>query len=567
MRTSSSRASEALFPRRSLRRQLILLVLGVALVPLVIGGVAAYLHYRHTLRLNLSQALAAAADTNLRATMTWLDERRSDAQALSEEPALRCAAGDCPAGWNSHEASSVASNFLAHIEAIYGVYHDLTLVSQGGGRLGGSGAPPGAMPRRMDVQDIALTEVYLDPGLGEPTFEVIAAVRDQSGKGLALLVNRVRLPALGALMEKGRLGETGESYLVNAQGLMLTESRFFPGSVMRTRVDTQGFRAAAAGSSGFSVYRDYRGRKVLGAYRPVPGTDWTLLSEIDVDEVFAPLRTLGLWFVGILIAGTAGVGAVGAAAAGRVAEALERSERELAIKQDQLNQSGRLATVGEMAAGIAHEVNNPLTTLKLLIESFDRQIGPGDAMSRDVEVARREIDRIHATMLRFLSLAAPAKPMEEPTEVNEILGRILVLVGHQMTRQGVELRTRLDPNLPRISLDPSQIGQAILNVLLNAVQAVPPGGIIEVSTRIDPTPGKPGQVLVIIADSGPGIPTPEVSRVLEPFYTTKAQGTGLGLPITRSILDRHGGELRIGSSTLGGAEVTLILPLHRELPS
>jgi two-component system NtrC family sensor kinase len=535
---------------------------------LVTAGIVAFLSYRHTVRHNVSRALAEAADGRLQATLIWLDERRSDARALREETAVRCAAGDCPPGWSPSAASAIASTFLAHIEAIYGVYHDLTLIALGGERLSGSRAAT-ALPKRLDVDDIEITEVYLDTALGEPTFEVIAAVRNQSGEQLALLVNRVRLTTLAALMQSVQLGETGESYLVNSQGYMLTESRFLPGSVLRTRVDTHGFREAGAGRSGFSVYQDYRGREVLGAYRPVPGTDWNLLAEVDVDEVFAPLRTLSVWFVAILALGTTVVGAIGATAASRVAETLTRSDRELAAKQAQLNQSERLATVGEMAAGIAHEINNPLTTLKLLIESIGRQLGPADAMSRDVEVARREIDRIHATMLRFLSLAAPAEPIHEPTDLNEIIRRIIVLVHHQMVRQRVELHTTLDPGLPRIVVDPSQIGQGILNVLLNAVQAVPEGGTIEISTRLEASTVSRGaeQVLVTVADSGPGITAQEIPRVVEPFYTTKATGTGLGLPITRSILHRHGGELRIGASHLRGAEVTLVLPVLPKTPS
>jgi two-component system NtrC family sensor kinase len=535
---------------------LTLLTLAAGLVPFLAAATIAYVSYRATLQRYVSLALADAASTKLLATRLWLEERRSDARALSAEPALRCAAGDCPPGWTREGARVAAESLLVRLQSVYGVYHDLTLMSPDGTRLAGSSLRTPALPRVDAPDEVLFTRAHNDLALDVPVFEAITPLRGERGVPLAYLVNRIRLTPLARLMEEVRLGETGESYLVNGDGLILTESRFVPGSVFRMRVDTRGYQEARAGRSGSSTYTDYRGRRVLGAYRPVPGTDWILLAEMDADEAFAPLRAISYWFLGLLIIGTATVSFVGAAAARRVAATLERSERELAAKQEQLIRSGRLATVGEIAAGIAHEINNPLTTLKLLVESIGRNLGPRESLARDVEVARGEIDRIHTTMLRFLALAAPADPVREPTDLNEVVTRILVLLRHQIERQGIVIESRFDRRLAKLFVDPSQIGQAILNVLLNAVQATPKGGTIAVATQIA---GE--EALLTVEDSGPGIPSEDHDRVLEPFYTTKARGTGLGLTITRSILVRHGGGLVLGSSRLGGAEVTFRLPL------
>lgn len=556
MHRHPSQRRSRLLARDSLRLRLTLLTLAAGLIPFLAAVTIAYVSYRATLRRNASLALVEAANTKLRATRLWLEERRSDARALVAEPALRCAAGDCPDDWSAAGARKAAESFLVRMHSIYGVYHDLTLLSPDGARLAGSGPATPALARLDAAGDVVFTPAHDDLAAGVPVFEVICPLKAANGATLAHLVNRVRLTPLAQLMQEVALGETGESYLVNGDGLILTESRFVPGSVFAMRVESRGFREARAGRSGFATYTDYRGRRVLGAYRPVPGTDWVLLAEMDADEAFAPLRTISYWFLALLVAGTGVVSAVGAAAARRVASALERSDRDLAAQQEQLIRSGRLATAGEMAAGIAHEVNNPLTTLKLLVESIGRHLGPSDPLARDVDVARGEIDRIHATMLRFLSLAAPAEPAREPTDLNEVARRILALLRHQIERHGITIDARFDPRLPKLLVDPSQVGQAILNVLLNAVQATPRSGAIAVATQI-----AGGEVLLTVADSGPGIPPEEHDRVFEPFHTTKARGTGLGLTITRSILLRHGGGVLIGRSRLGGAEVTLRLPV------
>ncbi len=251
---------------------------------------------------------------------------------------------------------------------------------------------------------------------------------------------------------------------------------------------------------------------------------------------------------------------------GRVLEQLRESELAAA-------RSERLAALGQLAAGLAHELRNPLTAIKLLIQSAAEQGASASLDSRDLAVLEEEIDRLDHTLQTFLDYARPPKSEKCPVVVHEILQQTVEFVSPQATQRGVHIECELPDEVVVIDADPGQIRQVLLNLLLNAFDASPEGGTVRVrlARRASPVPhcGKsPSEqwIKLDVADSGKGIPPGFEQRVFEPFFSTKDAGSGLGLPICRRIVEEHGGTISVEDLPRGGALFSICLPVGAPRP-
>ncbi|HBT46904.1 MAG TPA: hypothetical protein DEA73_03330 [Peptococcaceae bacterium] len=218
----------------------------------------------------------------------------------------------------------------------------------------------------------------------------------------------------------------------------------------------------------------------------------------------------------------------------------------------------RLAMVGELAAGMAHEIRNPLTSirgfLQLLQGKYDRR-GPEQEY---FQIMIEELDRINAIIKEFLSLAGPAQPQLKIADINEVVSEALLLAEQEALMNEVLLEFHKEENLPLLFLDPLQIKQVVLNLVSNAVQAAGPGGYIKVWTRHE---GGQGMVVIGVEDNGPGIPPDKLEKIFEAFYTSKEHGTGLGLTLSRRIVEGHGGRIEVTSRVGEGSCFRVYLPL------
>jgi len=215
-----------------------------------------------------------------------------------------------------------------------------------------------------------------------------------------------------------------------------------------------------------------------------------------------------------------------------------------------LYRAERLAVAGELAAGAAHEIRNPLTAIRSTIQYLHETL-PADHPGRDdASGLLEEVDRINEIVEGLLSFARPREAVFVPLDAAEVLRQSLALVTSRARKQGVEVATEIADAVPLVG-DESLLKQLFLNLLLNAIQAMPEGGTLTVRARaLPPTRGaapESGGALIEIADTGPGIPEEVLDKVFDPFFTTKASGTGLGLSICYGIAERHRGEIEIAS--------------------
>jgi signal transduction histidine kinase len=244
------------------------------------------------------------------------------------------------------------------------------------------------------------------------------------------------------------------------------------------------------------------------------------------------------------------------------AESLERANRDLRASGEQLRRAERLSALGEIAAGLAHEIRNPLAGMKGALEIVAGRVRAGTPEAEFSGIAAREAQRLEGLVQEFLDYARPRPPRLRAGELPQVLRRVAGLLGPEAERAGVvlEVDAGTAPAGPRI--DPEQFQQVLVNVVLNAIQASPRDGRVFVRCR-----GEAGGAVVEVTDQGPGIRPEARARIFEPFFTTKERGSGLGLAISQRIVAAHGGDIRIEPETGGGTRVEIILPESGERPA
>jgi signal transduction histidine kinase len=244
-------------------------------------------------------------------------------------------------------------------------------------------------------------------------------------------------------------------------------------------------------------------------------------------------------------------------------DAVEARRRERAAgaaldaARTRVAQSEKLAALGQLAAAIAHEVRNPLAVVRSSAQGLGETLPPGDADGhRATSFIVAEVDRLSSVVNALLAFARPLQLQTRPTAIPEVVARALTLAGAEFTSKRVRLAHDEPAGLPLVQADGDLVCQVLVGLLANAAEATPAGGDVVVRAR-----ASNGTVELAVADSGPGIAPELRGRVFEPFFTTRANGTGLGLAVARQIVEAHGGRIDVGERPGGGACVTLWLPV------
>jgi two-component system, NtrC family, sensor histidine kinase HydH len=236
---------------------------------------------------------------------------------------------------------------------------------------------------------------------------------------------------------------------------------------------------------------------------------------------------------------------------------LERRQEERKELQAQLELAERLAALGEMVAGVAHEIRNPLGIISSTAELLRKRLEQNEANSRLAKIIEEEVNRLNQTVTEFLDFARPREPNLRSCDVEGILERGLDFLKPEIDRHHIGLTRQYGRNGHLIMVDPDLLYRAFLNILINAIQAMPKGGELTVSTAAGPR-GK--GMRIEFQDSGEGITAENVKKIFNPFFTTKDYGSGLGLSIVKGIIESHQGQITIESHFGRGAKVSVILP-------
>ena len=232
-----------------------------------------------------------------------------------------------------------------------------------------------------------------------------------------------------------------------------------------------------------------------------------------------------------------------------------RLHEKVVAAEEQLRHNERLSTLGLLAAEVAHEIRNPLTVMKMLFHSLDLQFPVDDPRGKDAEIMAEKMNHLNVIVDQLLGYARSTEPHFAPVDLNDLIDNILLLCRSKLKHADVTLHKHLAAKLPAIRADRGQIEQLCLNLILNAVEAMPHGGDLTVRTG-----ARDGAVQLNFQDSGVGMTPEQREKLFQPFLTTKAQGTGIGLAIVQKIIESHRGQIEVESKPGGGTTFQITLP-------
>jgi two-component system, NtrC family, sensor kinase len=256
-------------------------------------------------------------------------------------------------------------------------------------------------------------------------------------------------------------------------------------------------------------------------------------------------------------------------------ESLEKTKRELEeYHTEQIEKAAKLASLGEVASGIAHEIKNPLTGISCAIQVLQSELSEDDNKRTLIDEVLNQIKRLDRTVKDLLVFAKPKPPYLVSSKIYDVIEKAMFLVNAEAKKQNIIIETDIEKEIPTIRMDPDQIQQVLLNLMINAVQAMPEGGKLsisvsvkdykEVRSNITMAPRTDKVLAAKIQDTGEGISPEDMEDIFKPFFTKKSKGTGLGLSISRKIIRGHGGEIICESNKGKGTVFTIYLPIPIE---
>ncbi|MDE3153138.1 MAG: HAMP domain-containing protein [Gemmatimonadota bacterium] len=592
-----------------LSRRLLVWFLVFSLVPLLATNAVGYQRTKAILEGIVDRYLSAVAEVQVQHVRDRIDNHLLLLQAIVAGNQFLVAGAlrsqGLPAGQMGEVADRTAlENFLLRKHDEIPIFDAIDLFTPEGQVIAAAGNSANFVTDRPDNLDHGSLWAQLRDGPHgpEPVFDIAVPVRDHDGRTVAYLGAAVTLAESHEFLEvpehvAGRV----ESFIVDAAGRPLFVSHPHESINYREVLATPLLRMPPGT---IARYNDREGVPVIGTVLPIPGYPWRFIAEVPSAEAFGELRSLGLLsvilesiFVAVLVAVAGFVAWTLVAPLGKLVHATRRvaqgdlTARVVIPQQNELGELGhafnemaaalakttadvdelhrreierasQLATVGELASGVAHEIRNPVVGVSNGLDLVRRRVGHDPVLEPIIEEMTHQLTRIQQTLQELLVFARPATPTLAPISGNNLVERAIRLVQPAAARAGVRVEVNLDPLVPRFMADEEMLHQALVNVLMNALQATPAGGLVTVTTR------RAGDAVEIeIADTGTGISPEHVEFVFRPFYTTRHTGTGLGLPITRQIIQRHGGSVTLTSRVHVGTTITLRLPLQHGAPA
>ena len=502
------------------------------------------------------------------------DHRRLIEQFLGERVAnLKFAAAAY--GIDEFEGDERLSQVLRDLQESSRAFFDLGVFDEQGNHVAYAG------PYDLKGKNYAESEwfravrergVYIsDVFLGYRKFpHFVIAVKRKNGPSASYLRATIDTQFFNDLVESVRVGRTGEAYLVNGSGMLQTRRRS-GGALMDVDPDHGLYRSAESEIFSF-VARDRTGIRYVNATGKLPlTTDWLLVVRQETREAYAPLYRV--WVIGtaMILAGGGLVVLMAFLLASSQARQLVLSAREKRQLGNQLIMAGKFAELGEMSVGIAHEINNPLQVIKAeqtLMSDLLGEVESAEGVDKtSVEMIRDsirqvgiQIDRCKQITQGLLSFARKSDAVLKPIDLASFLPEMVRMVEQKARLENVSILHEVDPELPHLSSDPTQLQQVMLNLLNNALYALRKrenGEIRIAASRED------GSLDISVADNGCGIDPEIMDKIFLPFFTTKpvGQGTGLGLSTIYGIVERLGGRILVNSEENVGTVFTVRLPL------
>lgn len=551
---------------KALRRRLLLTFLLLALTPLVALGLFCVDRIDAVYAEKIVANLEAVTSSKRRALDTFLVERVAQIKNLAASHSYEELT-------DAHRLSRIFSVMQSNGRS----FVDIGIIGIDGRHQAYVGPYDLSTANYTDTpwfQDVLRQSVHVSDVFkgfrNEPHF-IIAVLRHEGGKTFIVRAT-IDTAAIHSLLRRVYSGAHSDAFLINSEGILQTDSQY-NGAIMAQ----SGLKAPQRGKQDISVvsltdFNPQASENTLAALMGLESMPWTLVVVDDVGETLSPLRRLRLLVLLFVVGGGALV-AVGAVLATRsVMASLAESDRKQAELDASLLQSSKMNALGKMAAGVAHEINNPLMLIResagwirdLLDEEDPKTMHNHQELEETAAKIEAHVDRAKGVTHRMLGFGRRMDPTRNEVCINALADQTVAFLESEAASRNIRILKEYDATVPTILSDPAQLQQVVLNILDNAIDAVEKDG--DVTIRTHTLPG--GQCAVSISDSGPGIAPEKLQRIFDPFFTTKkvGEGTGLGLAICYSILEKLGGHISVDSVEGQGSTFTITLPLEPSSP-
>lgn len=415
-----------------------------------------------------------------------------------------------------------------------------------------------------------ISDVFL--GLrGLPHF--IIAVRDNWMGEKWILRATIDFVAFNSLVENIRIGETGFAFILNKEGKFQTKPLLDIVTTRKPYIDFLSDRNITKDEIHVVERTDESGHKNIYVAALLKNGDWLLVYQQRASDAFSDFRrTLRVALI-IMLLGGLGIITMAFILSRRMVSRIARADREKQMMNEQVVETGKLASVGELAAGIAHEINNPVAIMieeagwiEDILEDEEFQESENlDEFIRALEQIRTQGRRCKEITHKLLHFARKTDSRIQEVQINDLIEELVALSAQKAKYSNVTINTVLQKDLPPLQVSETEVQQVFLNLINNALDAMDKkGGVIDVTTLMERD-----HIAVQVADNGPGIPEANLARIFDPFFTTKpvGKGTGLGLSICYGIIKKMGGEIDVHSVMGVGTTFRVLIPLPKQKES